>query len=337
MEIGTDGAHRPGLPLLEDQGFVWRCVWPLVSGRGERRPPRPRFELTVHRHREDSRAVAEYRFEGRNRVFAKTYPDAATGRDVYRIHQSLCNRGFGPRSLYRVPEPIAYLDEHGVLLLRPTPGECLAGMETRDRERFEGGVTRAARWLVALHASRLRLGPHASFAPDTFRLARRAAKAAACRPDLGNVIRDALTELGTRYVTAAELGASVQTHGRFHAGHVFVGPEHVTAIDLDRAAVADPAKDVGEFLHGLRSIGARTGIVDSAVEDACEAFLGEYVQHRPAALSELTYYWSCSVLWTLLGLAFKDRPSRRGWKERIEFYRAEFADVPRRAAPWLGR
>jgi Phosphotransferase enzyme family len=335
MEIVADGPFPAGPELLEDQGFVWGRVWPLVSC-GESTPPRSRFELAVHRRREDGRAVAEYSFEGFIRVFAKLYPDAAMGRRVYRIHESLCQHGFGPRSHYRVPEPVAYLDEHGVLLLRPSPGDCLAGLETHDREAFEDGVTRAARWLVALHASPLRPGPGGNFASDLFRLARRAAKAAACRPDLTDGIRDALTELGRRCPTAAEPSAFVPTHGRFNASHAFVASRCITAIDLDRAALADPAKDVGEFLHGLRSIGAKTGIVDDAVEHACEAFLGEYVRHRPAVLSELAYYWSYSVLWTLLGLAFKDRPSRRGWRERIEFFRGEFDAVPRRAAPWLG-
>jgi hypothetical protein len=52
-------------------------------------------------------------------------------------------------------------------------------------------------------------------------------------------------------------------------------------------------------------------------------------------LAALASYWSYSVLWTLLGLTFKDRPARPGWKERMEFFQAEFDDVPRRAAAWL--
>jgi hypothetical protein len=114
-----------------------------------------------------------------------------------------------------------------------------------------------------------------------------------------------------------------------------VAPECVTAIDLDRAAQADPAKDVAQFIHGVRSIGAKTGIVGEEVEAACARFLAEYVPPTPVAPSGLAYYWSYSVLWTLLGLTFKDRPDRPGWEKRMEFFQAEFDDVPRLAAAWL--
>lgn len=329
-----DGSWPAGYQLLEDQGFVWDHIWPLVSG-GKRRPPRSRFGLTLHRRREDGRAVAEYTFEGSVRVFAKLYPNDAAGRAVYRIHDELCKQGFGPGSPNRVSEPVGYLDEHGVLLLRTAEGDNLAATQTVDPEAFHEGVTRAAGWLVALHSSPVRVGPRVSVIQDAFRLARRAAKAAAGRPDLADIIPEALAELGKRSATAADATAPVQTHGRYHAGHVFVTPECVTAIDLDRAALADPAKDVGECLHALRSTGAKTGIVDPATEHACEAFLDAYLRQRPGALRELAYYWSYSVLWTLLQLAFKDRPARKGWKKRVEFFRAEFHDVPRRAAALL--
>jgi hypothetical protein len=330
VESVDDGSSPAGFQLLEDQGFVWDHIWPLVSG-GKRRPPRSRFGPTLHRRREDGRAVAEYSFEGSVRVFAKLYPHDAAGRAVYRIHDELCKHGFGAGSPYRVPDPVGYIDEHAVVLLRPAPGDNLAAMLSVDREAFQEGVTRAASWLVALHSSPVRVGPRVSVADGAFRLARRAAKAAASRPDLENVILQALAELRRRCPTA-EPRAVAQTHGRYHAGHVFVAPQCVSAIDLDRAAVADPARDVGQFLHALRSTGLKTGTVEPAIEDVFEAFLGEYVPHRPASMSELAYYWSYCILWTLLGLAFKDRPARRGWKERVEFFQAEFHDVPRRAA-----
>lgn len=327
-------SYQAGLQLLEDEDFVWGRVWPLVSS-GESRQPRSTFRLTAYRRRQDGRVVAEYSFNGRSRVFAKLYPDAAEGHAVHRIQDVLWRQGFGPASPYRVPEPIGYLGEHGVLLMQPAGGNRFAGAETRDREGVEEGARRAASWLVALHESPLRLGPGESVAQGAFRLAGRAMKAAACRPDLEDVFRRAIAELGRRCGTVAEPRAQVQTHGRYHADHVFLAPQFVTVVDLDRAALADPAKDVGEFLHALRWEGAKRRWHNDAVEDACEAFLDEYVRHRPGVLSELAYYWSYSVLWALLGLAFRRRSGRTAWSARSEFLRAEFDGVPRRAAGWL--
>ena len=129
----------------------------------------------------------------------------------------------------------------------------------------------------------------------------------------------------------------MQTHGRFHPARVYVDPRRVTAVDLDRSAQADPSKDLGEFIHALRSIGVRRGSVDDAVERVCERFLAGYAERRGAAPPALGYYWSYSVLWTLLGLALKSRPARPGWKERVGFFEAEFDGVPARAESWIGR
>jgi hypothetical protein len=321
--------------LLEDEDFVRRRVWPLVSGGGEKRPPPAAFRVTLHRHRRDGRLVAAYCFEEAEQVFAKLYPDRVAGRGVHRITASLWSHGFGRGSPHRVPEPLGYLEEYGVLLMRPAAGDRFTGAAADELEALARGARRAARWLAALHASPLRLGPRVDAAHGALRLARRAAKAAASRPDLADLFRAALGELEQRLT--AEPGPPVQTHGRFHAGHVFVAPRWVTVVDLDRACVADPAQDVGEFLHALRWEGAKRRWSDDAVEEACDAFLDAYSQQRPDPLTALTYYWSYSVLWALLGLAFRRRPGRTAWDARSDFLRAEFDDVPQRAAALLGR
>jgi hypothetical protein len=296
----------------------------------------PAADLTVivHRRREDGRMVAEYAFGGSARVFAKLYPEPEAGRAVYRIHDELWRNGFGAGSPYRVPEPLGFIDEPAVVLLRPVTGDTLAATKAESREAFEDGVTRAARWLAALHSSPVALGPRETVADSMSRLRRRAEKAAASCPQLADVFRSSLAELATRRATGGESGV-VQTHGRYHAAHVLVSPQYITAIDLDRAALADPAKDLGEFLHGLRAIANVRKKRGDTADDACETFLAEYAGHRPAALSELSFYWSYSVLWTLLRLAFKDRPARKRWGERVAFLKAEFDAVPRRAAAWL--
>lgn len=317
------------LTLLEEPDFVRDRIWPLLSRVSDAPLPDGGPTIMVHRHRDDGRVVAEYRFEGSTSVFAKLYPRSEAGRAAKRIYEGLYRRGFGADSPYRVPEPIAYLDPERVLLLRGAAGTRITESETHD------SLARVAGWLVELHASPLGLGPRESVADGVLRLARRAAKATSCRPELEPLVRSSLAELARRCPSAPETEERVQTHGRFHLGHVFVARECVTAIDLDRVAQADPAKDVGEFVHRLRSIAAKAGAVDVAVENACRRFLDEYVRRRGAAPAELVYYWSYGVLWTLFGLTFKDRPARPGWSDRIDFFRREFDAVPKLAADWL--
>lgn len=324
-------SFRAGPELLEDEGFVWGCVWPRVSGGAV---PGSSFGLTLHRRRRDGRVVAEYVFDGAIRVFAKLYPDTGAARDVHRIADCLWRHGFGADSPHRVPEPIGCVEEHGVLLMRPAAGDRIVLTEAIDDEALREGMRRTARWVAALHGSPLALGPREDVAHGAFRLTRRAAKAAAARADLEPLFRRLLAELGERSGEAAETGARVQTHGRYHVGHVFMAPDCVTAVDLDRAAVADPAKDVGEFLHVLRWEAAKRRS-EVAIDNACRTFLDEYARHRPAALSGLPYYWSYSILWALLGVAFRVRIGRTAWSRRSDFLLAEFDDVPRHAGAWL--
>jgi hypothetical protein len=333
MQIDTEAPHPSGLQLLEDEDFVWSRVWPLVSS-GEKMPPGGTFTVTVHRRREDGRAVAEYDFDG-VRVFAKLYPDDAAGRAVYRIHDELWRNGFGAGALNRVPEPLGYLGESGVLVARSAVGECLGVTLGRDWSEFEEGVASAGRWLAALHTSSVSVGPREEMADGALRLARRVERAAARLPDLAELFRNALTELASRYDTAAESSIVVQTHGRYHAAHVFIGPESVTAIDLDRAALAEPAKDVGEFVAGLNSIKTLGVVDDRRVDDMSRLFLAEYIRHGPGVPHALSYYWSYCIVWALVRQAFKDRPERRGWRRRVDYLRSEFDAVPRRVADWL--
>jgi hypothetical protein len=334
MQIGTEAPRPSGLQLLEDEDFVWSRVWPLVSRRGASRP-QSGFDVVIHRNRADGRYVAAYGFEGSVRAFAKLYPDGDLGRAVYRNHDGLCANGFGAGSGHRVPAPIAYLDEHGILLLEPAVGERLGELPLSDWRAFEDGVARAARWLAALHASPLELGPREDVGDGALRLARRMEKAIALRPDLEELLTTAVDVLTSRHGTRTDPSGPVQTHGRYHCAHVFVAPGCTTAVDLDRAAVADPAKDVGEFVAALSSIRRLRLVDDGAIDAACELFVDEYSRHARRTPHELSYYWSYCIVWALVRQAFKDRPERRRWRERLDFLGAELAAVPSRTAAWL--
>jgi aminoglycoside phosphotransferase (APT) family kinase protein len=123
----------------------------------------------------------------------------------------------------------------------------------------------------------------------------------------------------------------VQTHGRYHLQHVYVTPERVTVIDLDRAAVADPAKDVGEFLHRLRADAMRRGVEQEATDGATAAFVAAYVRAGGRPLVALQFYWSYSILFTLVARIGREDPDEKVRRE-VEFFADEFEAVPERVA-----
>jgi hypothetical protein len=318
---------EPEVSLLEDEDFARDAIRPLLGTAASHVTP----TVTVHRRRDDGRLVVEYGLDGVASVFAKLYPDHAAGAAAFKVHESLWAQGFGARSPYRVPEPVGYLEEHGVLLLRAAPGEQLA------RRRLPGSlddVRRGARWLATLHASAVVVDDSEDAALGMLRLARRAATATACRPELEGVVRRLLETLAERYAPGSGSAELAPTHGRFSAEHVYVSRECVTVVDLDRATLSDPAKDVGELLHRLRWSAGKRGDVPDAIDEAGDAFIGEYLRHSRFTLTALEYQWSFSVVWTLLVLASKHRPGK-GWDERSGFLLAELDAIPRRVAPLL--
>jgi len=311
--------------LLEDTAFLRDAIWPLVAGPAEP-PPVGLPEVTVHRRRPDGRLVAELEFGPTSRVYAKLYRDVVSGAQAHAIHKRLWERGLGAGPIYRVPEPLAYLPDHGVLLLRAAAGEQLSSLAP---SRTLDGVRRAARWLAALHASDVELDASEDPVQGVLRLGRLAASAAASRPELEEVFRGLLEILAERYEGVAGRAELAPTHGRFSAEHVFIAPEAVTVVDLDRAALADPAKDVGELLHRLRWDAGKRGRVTEAIDEAGEAFVREYLRSSRFGLSTLAYHWSYSVVWTLFVLASRHRPGK-GWDERSAFLLTELAAVPAR-------
>jgi hypothetical protein len=293
-----------------------------------------RLGAKVKRHRaRGERTVLEYRFDGGLRLFAKHYPNPKDARDAYEILCVLWSQGFGQGSPHCVAEPLACFADWGVVVTRAATGHRLTKLAGRP-EAWEDGLRAAAGWLARLHAVPLELGPCEDMAQGVFRLTRRAARAAAHHPELERLLVCLIEELAVRARRVGESRPQAQTHGRYHAGHVFVAPESVTVIDLDRAGLADPAKDVGEFLHRLRAQTMEAGLGEDAAERASLAFLEEYAAQADSVVpGGLVYHWSYSILATLLRLLEVDR---EGWQRRLEFYRAEFEDVPRCAVTLSG-
>ena len=315
--------------ILGEPEFVRRELLPMVL---ERMGAPDGAVLKLMGRGGYTRGTAEYRLVGDGshdgeRFYAKLYADAGEGRSSYQILRGLWEGGLGPGSPHRVTEPLGYLPEHRVLLMRTAPGEPLEALEGRDPERWEEGVRDAARWLARLHAAPTRLGPSEDIAPGVFRLVRRVARTTARHPDTEGLTVRLMDELARRAGTVNGDRPKAQTHGRYHAGHVFLSPEGVTVIDPDRASLADPAKDVTEFVHRLRWKGLKAGADRESAERSARTFVEEYAGHHPDNLANAGYYWSYAVLFTLLRQLQK-REASASWQERMDALQEEFFNVP---------
>jgi aminoglycoside phosphotransferase (APT) family kinase protein len=275
----------PYLPALRDADRSARkCTATLVQNTGT------------------GRVTVRYDLDPGTVVFAKKYADGL-GAHSYRVQRAFWAGGFGKDSKFRVPEPVAFLPEQNLFLMREGQGAPLAALLGERSGEWKAGVREAARWLAAFHRSSLRVGDPE---PDwdslkTFRLATRLVKAAAARQSESTRLLDIMQGLKERFAALPDGRPVVQTHGRFHHDHVFLSPEAVTVIDLDRSRPADPAKDVAEFVRVLRLAAFRAGVEEALTDEMTDAFLGEYLGVVPGAAAGLPHYWLSFVVLSYLG------------------------------------
>jgi aminoglycoside phosphotransferase (APT) family kinase protein len=165
-------------------------------------------------------------------------------------------------------------------------------------------------------------------------LARKLVRTAASCPELEQTIVKVVSELERRGEAYMSAGSQplVQTHGRYHCGHVFVTPGAVTVIDVDRSAPADPAKDVAEFLCRFRIGASKKAIKRRLVDDlgavGPRIFVEEYERAGTPRLPGLLFYWSATLLGLLADTAQKRHLDDDIRNARLAYYDSEFAELP---------
>ena len=122
--------------------------------------------------------------------------------------------GFDRNQCYQVPEPLCFVVEYQLLLMREARGETLASYLNQDHCKAATGVRKAARWLLQLHSSPLRVGKVDQPWYMFLKLSDRLAKAVASHPQELKRLTAMLVQLGER-TERREEGEAVQGHGQF--------------------------------------------------------------------------------------------------------------------------
>jgi aminoglycoside phosphotransferase (APT) family kinase protein len=275
------------------------------------------------------RLTLRYDF-GSECIYAKVYSDAL-GPHSYEVISRLWTSGFGPASTFRVPEPLTFVEEHNLVVMRGVTGTPLHHVLADPNPAIEPihAVRQAARWLGQLHRASLRVGdPEPAWdSLKTFRLTVRLIKASAARPEHRDLLLDTVHALRRALNRLPEARPVVQTHGRYHHEHVFLDGETVSVIDFDRSLPADPAKDAAEFLRVLRAAAFRAGRDPEWTDRICAAFADEYLAQVPAAAVSLPFYHAAFVALSYLGLIRKPNATEEGRQALLAFHARELERV----------
>jgi hypothetical protein len=174
------------------------------------------------------------------------------GARVFEAERELRRHGFGA-GRFLVPEPLAYLPSHRLLLSSWTEGTPLGSL-ILDGVDGVPLVKAAAEWLLAFGQSGVR-------SARPYSLERHLRTLAAWKELLVEVFPEGertLADLLVRFEAESDRlpsSPSGPTHRDFSPEHVIVDGDRTTGVDLDEFCQYDPLFDVAHFIAQLRFLG----------------------------------------------------------------------------------
>ena len=308
--------------------FIQEVIYPAISRTSASRVSPSNCKTEIIQNTGTGRVTVSYLFEDRRLFFGKLYSDKL-GLKSYQIMKNLWDGGFGRDDQYQVSEPIAYDPKYNFLLTKAAEGTPLLSYIGQDGSELDNYVRQSARWLVQLHQSPIRIGENSSLwdSLKLFRIINRFTKAAARAPHFREKLIGMVARLCQKGKQHLDPVADVQTHGRFHCEHIFVGNGNITVIDPDTSVPADPAKDLAEFLSMLRHKTFKVTGSTKKADGATKIFLEEYLSHLPGNAKNLSIYWAAYLLLTFFHYVKKNKPNDTTDERTVQYYEKEFNDV----------
>lgn len=241
--------------------------------------------VDIVRHKPERRAIARLTTD-RGVFYAKTFA-SARGPKVAAVTRTICEaNAFGPD--VSLPTPVAWLEDLKTLVQERIPGEPIAPMLIAGDTVL---IKKVAEALYRFHTSGIDLGREHVLARELSPLPGRVQEVAEACPDLASSAEACLdrAETSARQVTTWRLRP---VHRDCYHDQMLVENGHVAIVDLDDAAMSEPAVDIANVFAHLLLLGMQCGRDVNALRPVGEAFVARYreldLQLNPALLRYLT-------------------------------------------------
>jgi len=297
----------PALPQLEALQDPVRMASELATARSEAVAG---VSIAVVRHKPGRRCILRYDVRpgrpgdgGAERLYGKTFA-SDRGPRVEAVTRAISTASaFGPE--VRLPEPVAYLPHLKLLLQREVPGAPVTRRLAAGDPALAATIAEA---LHNLHSSSLNLarrhGPDKEFAP----LRERVRRLSDASPDLADNAERclALVEAKRRRLRGWRWRP---IHRDCYHDQFLCDPGGLSVLDLDDAAMSEPAIDIANFLAHLRLLGLQEHGEAGALRETVAAFEATARRLDPELDAGLLRLLEGA---TLLRLAEIHRPRDRG-------------------------
>jgi aminoglycoside phosphotransferase (APT) family kinase protein len=216
-----------------------------------------RCRVTTIRYRPGQRHVLRYdiqRLDGaRESVFAKLYEEGGEARRTFQVATRVADWLTAAGEGHRAVRPLSLIADSPAVLYSALAGGPLSRRLAHLDGTRASELHRAGGLLRTLH------GAPRSVAEwqDPYPLDTELSAAARASEHVEVLLRPARPRIAAILARARELHEQLPqerptlAHGDFKLDHLWLGPDGLTLIDLDKCCVADPALDIGKLLADL--------------------------------------------------------------------------------------
>ena len=207
------------------------------------------------------------------------------GEHLFRKFQNLWNASQDTQqqdNLFRMPFPIAYVSDLGMILQTEVSGLPLSSIS--PSEDWNGPVRSVGRNVAALHRLNVSTGEKKTMSDHIKKYCHPGPQVliAEC-PDLAHLVEPILYGLETD--TGLQNAPVYPVHGDLAPTQILILDDHAFFVDLDGFCLSHPVLDIANFMTALTvHLGARS-------EGLKKTFIGTYLQfHSPEMLTGLRTY-----------------------------------------------
>jgi hypothetical protein len=296
----TEDPQLPGLALAADADAMAEPVLALSMMQQQEESPQL-CAATPVRYKPGSRCTFRYDLQtarGRKSCFGKLL--AQNGAHLWQIISALYEASQHEPELPRIPQPLAYRPEMGMLFQMAVDGGAELHMLAFDPKieiatRAEW-LRAAGRCIAALHSYTAIEAPRRTFAANLAELDEYRPALRQANPALADRFEAVIATLNDGNNRLQEL-APVVSHGALRTDQFMLEDNHLVLIDLDSVCWANPAQDLGNFLAYLTWKALRQPQHAAFIQYGQQKFLAGYRTLR--ALPDagwLSFYQAASIL-----------------------------------------
>jgi hypothetical protein len=286
----------PGLPSATDA----RTMWEIFSGLdaitlGGRRAIQ-RLHVERVRYTPEISAILRYDLDdssgGRSAIYGKVQP-GSRGLRTYKIEQSLWRAARESNGLLRIPRPLGFVEEYGLLLESAAPGEPVKG--ERNSRQFVGAGPAAASALAVIHESGLEPDERIYIDSEIERLESVSEQFAYVDPKAHFLLGELVLHLRERLERTYE-EEIVPTHADMKYDQFIHEDGRYTLIDFDYFALAETSYDLAKYCAYVIPSQPRDWEDSVAAEATRCAFLRRYLELRPHATLDRFQIYEATIL-----------------------------------------